>query len=325
MPASPVQPLPSLPDHRRWLLAGLMAAVATLSACGGDDDPVATDPSAPTPAPTPAPVDPPVPAPAPTDPPAPAPAPVDPPAPAPAPTDPPAPAPAPAPTDPPAPAPAPAHARDCLNRDLFREGVPVHAEYSVTGASYDAQTVDFEMHAPVEFNGVLRPEMRTTSSTRTSGTWSTPATTSHYLELGADGLITRYGSSMRSGSGLGVLITTWTMDPPMVDARFRLPEGWNSNIPASTVTMRVGLLPPSTSTRQTQVYFDGMETVSVRAGEFNACKFREYVTVNDGPRTLITSWVRYGVVIKEVTTPPEGSELTSELTSASVNGRFLVP
>ena len=181
------------------------------------------------------------------------------------------------------------------------------------------------MHAPAAFNGAMRPEMRTTSTVRTGSTWSDPVTMSQFLELGADGLITRYGSSMRTGSGLVTLITTWTMDPPMIDARFLLDQGWNSNPPTSTITMRMAALPPSTSTRQAQVYFDGMETVTVRAGEFSACKFREYVTVDGGPRSLITTWVRLGVVVKEIAVVPGQPDQTLDLSNARVNGRVFTP
>ncbi len=115
--------------------------------------------------------------------------------------------------------------------------------------------------------------------------------------------------------------------PPWVDRRFTLNAGQTlTQTYTGTTTATVGGFPgvPGTSTTTTttttqHVRFVGLESVTVPAGTFNACKFED--TDPATPANMTTTWpaVNHGSMVKTVGTSPSGTQ-TIVARSILVNG-----
>ena len=128
-----------------------------------------------------------------------------------------------------------------------------------------------------------------------------------------------YGSVI-TGTTAGAFVTTvkTLYNPPYTDNRWSLAAGETGRYPTSG-TIYSNMLPQQmvNLSGANLVKFVGMETVTVPAGTFNACKYEE--STEDNPTNITTNWLYKGHPVKTHTTTPQGS-LTIELKSALING-----
>jgi len=168
---------------------------------------------------------------------------------------------------------------------------------------------------PVSFEGQSTTEVDIDTSlanlsAREFGSWN-----------GSTRALTQYGvaSHVASADGLNVQDVKGVATPPAVDARYALAPGGSlalSTTAVQTETLTTNGVPqaPTTTTvtKTSTVVFSGMETLTVPAGTYHACKYVE----TDSSGTT-TKWVMagYGVDLKAVT-----ASTTSVVSALRVNG-----
>lgn len=321
---------------RSMYLSALIACVAAtsqLTACGGDDSPApaSSTPAASTPAPTPTT---PAPTPAPTTP-APAPAPTTPATPA-APT-PAAPVPtpaAPAPAPTPAPAPAPTAGGDCnITGNIFTiAGITAQLDsniYDPTGQTIlQKQQAKYTIRSGASFrseSGLTEVNQDTATSFTTAPANGVTAGTTVLANVKSYSKVVGNDSSFS-----GVLITSSTAGFSTVATIYLtpallLPTNPALNTPyARTYTSTVetfGFSQPSTQTLTTT--YLGVETVSVPAGTFAACKTKtDTVVTGVAPVTSFSWTVASGRLKGHILKTANANNVTqTEATVLLVNGQ----
>lgn len=147
-----------------------------------------------------------------------------------------------------------------------------------------------------------------------------------------DGLNTiDYGGRVNStAAGFSITVDTF-FEPPFVDRTGSLKAGetFSATRTGRRVTKTTGApvpIPDSTVnfSDRPSITFVGIESVTVPAGTFQACKF----TDNTDPSQVVTEWIGVGngIALKSSQRPPSSSsDVTTELISASINGQAIRP
>lgn len=141
----------------------------------------------------------------------------------------------------------------------------------------------------------------------------------------ASRLLTVYGAQSRAASadGLNVQEVKAVATPPGVDRRYALAPGASftevtTNVQTETLTLNGVPQAPTTTTQTdtTTVQFLGMETITVPAGTFHACKYAE----TDDAGTVTTEWLMagYSATLKSVS-----GNTTQEASAVRVNGQVV--
>ena len=260
--------VPASSTVHMWIRAGLLASLAALSACGGDGN-VINSPSTPTePGPT-------------------------------------TPAPTPSPSPVPSPAPSPSAdgtAAQCLDPSLWAVGQKLEYEYAHTGLAYTRSIQVEENLAPQMFNGAMRQLARAPiRQILLNNAWQPdfPGDSiedTYYEVQGNVHLL--HGNVVRHSAGGPNLntpmVSSTVFNPPCADRRgsLRVGETQRNTCTYTTRTETQGK-PPVTSTFSATmtVQFAGIETVTVPAGTYQACKFIE----NEG---TVIHWMHKGVSVK---------------------------
>ena len=225
-------------------------------------------------------------------------------------------------------------AAECFNPDFLAPGaVNIRKRRRTFAGTGDEQTIDTQrtVMGTATFNGETLIELDGRVETTAGGTTQS-ATTTEYLELDTNTPQYRLHGTRGMGAAEGVMTNvTQTFDPPRSD-RFDLDPGESYtetyDIVAET-DIDTGIDSPITTTTTTQIektrtYF-GQETITVPAGTFDACKFRDddTVTLPTGAieQTSTKRWfdVDTGLVLR---TELEGIS-TTVLLSGSQNGQPL--
>lgn len=156
--------------------------------------------------------------------------------------------------------------------------------------------------------------------------------TKAYQTAVSSGEVTQYGAVVRATTPVaGFNLTTdsrTVYSPPWVDRRFTLNQGQTLTQTYTGTTTVTSASPfpgvPGTSTTTTttitqHIRFVGIESVTVPAGTFSACKFED--TDPAAPTSLTTTWlaVGHGSVVKTVGTSTAGTQ-TIVATSILING-----
>jgi hypothetical protein len=161
----------------------------------------------------------------------------------------------------------------------------------------------------------LLSDITTSETINPPGTISRPVHTTRYLQVKSDGTLVEYGTLI-NGPLSGMSEET-TYSPPVVDARFTLTEGSTMSF-SSIGTRRNGITfqPMDGVDLTTTVRFEAIESVSVPAGNYQACRYR--VTDTDSKNNTSLSgvfWVYRSVVVRSTTDLG-----TVELKAAQFNG-----
>ena len=163
-------------------------------------------------------------------------------------------------------------------------------------------------------------------STTASGVQvATDIETRAYRLAASSGIVTEYGATARAtliANGVtGTSTSRSTSVPPFVDSRFTLSGGQSLLQTGSitTATTTNGITTTQTDNLSQTVRFIGIESVSVPAGTFNACKFEQVPTAT--PTDITTSWVGVGngVVLRTTAVSSLGTQ-TATARTIRLNG-----
>ncbi|MFO1292521.1 MAG: hypothetical protein U1F07_05505 [Rubrivivax sp.] len=176
----------------------------------------------------------------------------------------------------------------------------------------------------------------TTTGTNTvaGATTSINTVSDSYSRRTATAEVTMFGTEVtttQSVSGFNVAtVNKMVWSPPLVDRRYTMAIGdtLTQSYAGTNTTTTAGILgaPGTSSTVQVSVTnvskFVGIESVTVPAGTFNACKFQEWAAAT--PDDVSTSWlvVGKGVSVKTVSASSSGTQ-TIQARSVKINGQSL--
>lgn len=206
--------------------------------------------------------------------------------------------------------------------------------FDYSGVITGTQTVQATVGSITTFEGRSARELTaTTTGTNTIAglTVAIDTQTRTYQNAAANGEVTQYGAVVRATTpvaGFSVTSDSRTVfNPPWVDRRFTMTAGQTltQTYTGTTTVVSGGILgAPGTTTTSTttltqNIRFVGIESVTVPAGTFNACKFED--TDPASPGAVTTTWlaVNHGSIVKTVGTGPSGTQ-TIVATSILING-----
>ena len=199
------------------------------------------------------------------------------------------------------------------------------------------QTVDATVGALTTFEAQSAVEnvVRTTGSNTVAGNTTTIDTNGkYYARRTGAAEVTQYGLLLTATVQIaGVTVPTesksvWS--PPWIDRRYGLALGASltqtySGSTTSTVGGIMGAPPTVTTTpvsASTTTKFVAVESVTVPAGTYSACKFEEFDTAT--PTEITTSWLIVGKGIMVKTMANTGTDTqTIEATAVKLNGAAL--
>lgn len=223
-------------------------------------------------------------------------------------------------------APAPSgNAGQCFDLALLHtNGTRTTVDYEHTGRITGSTTVDSIVNAPATFEGQQSVE----HVHRTTGT-NTRVLTGEVsnIDLTVKGYARRTGPAEVTVQGAvtsttievqpGVLVpmevkAVWS--PAWVDTQYTLdPGGLLTQTLTSSITTTIGGGQPlvTTTTVSPNVKFHGVETVTVPAGTFSACKFEQFDTASPNTNTFTWLIIGKGILIKSVDQTSEGVQTIS--------------
>lgn len=229
---------------------------------------------------------------------------------------------------PPAPPPA-AAALSCFNLALFETaGTSLRTVIDLSGASTGSQTIVATVGNPTTFNGTAtRETVITATGTGAAGDvqLTSDIETRVYRLATSNGTVTEHGATSRAAitvsGNTGTSTGRTTSSVPFVDGRFTLSAGQTQLQTGSftTATTTNGATSSQTTLISRNVRFVGIESVTVPAGTFNACRFEEAPT--NAPSETTTSWVAVGngATLRSVAVSSTGTQ-TSVARSIQLNG-----
>ncbi len=208
------------------------------------------------------------------------------------------------------------HASVCFNSALYQNGTTVSSRYRVTTPDYNT-VYNFEnrIEGTAMFNGQMA--MRLVSE-QAGGNPVVASELTSYFTVHNTYQLRYYGNKVVTAQPQVVDVTNtfnaykldrWDLEPG---------ESYSHSYNITTETTQNGQTFTNTSTHSYTTSYLGVESVTVEAGTFDACKT---VTANSGGSTE-TQWraVGHGVLLKTV----NGNEgITQELVSATINGNPL--
>ena len=214
------------------------------------------------------------------------------------------------------------NASSCWNPDLVAPGTTIVASYSSTDGQ--GGNLDFSYDQFIEdgatFNG--QSARRGTSNVTSTGDEPSTSVTRTFFQIPVDQQIRNLGAETEVLSPASATITLTTT--PFDLQRFDLSAGqsFSQSFDAEVTTSAGGQSVTITTSFDETITFDGIESVTVPAGTFDACRFTSAVTaVTNIPGGNSTStsreWfqVGTGMLLKS-----EDEESSAELESASING-----
>ncbi|MBI3370025.1 MAG: hypothetical protein HY021_16665 [Burkholderiales bacterium] len=210
--------------------------------------------------------------------------------------------------------------------------------YSYAGTTNGTATVDWTVGALTRFedNDAYETLVKTISNTTGVGGSTATAEIKTYGRRTGDITQTNYGSSSTAsisiGGVAGTVTTTSVYTPPFADRTAGLQLGFSVSQTSTLVTTSTTVLPPpvpafpptlNTSTTTTVSTFEAIESVSVPAGTYQACKF--VLTYPSAPSLTTSQWVirGKGIPVKIVSTAPGQTDTVQQATSVTLNGSKL--
>lgn len=220
-------------------------------------------------------------------------------------------------------------ASDCFQPELLATGTTMDLAYQFSdddgqGTFRDIRTVN----GPTQFNGQNATETESTTETTADGETYTSMTRAYAQVDAAAKTFFALGAIVESANQ-GFSVTTTNVIDPSREERFNLSAGDSHDLDYTTTTETSSPAFTTTATTVTDTTrtFDGIVSVTVPAGTFDACQFTELgttaTTVSGQTSTFdyeLLTWfdVVSGVLVKEVS---EGT--TTELVQGTVNNTIV--
>ncbi len=204
----------------------------------------------------------------------------------------------------------------CTGASSYAAGFRYDVVYQSPSASGTfTTTTNGVVNGTATFHGQTATEVEeNTAITSSTSGLVISSDTKTYLDFNAGtSVLTQYGSNQVL-TDLSNQPTTVDVQfaPPSTDARFTLNVGASTTVQTHQTVTRNGQAQPSTDESST-VVFGGVETLTVPAGTYQACKY----TVTTSNNITTTSWLLLGsgVLLKST----NGASV-SEATSVRING-----
>ncbi len=199
----------------------------------------------------------------------------------------------------------------CFNSDVFAEGTQiVFSERSTTSNGTEESTTEIAVGGQTSFDGRTAQISMSTVNTTNSATGSATATVNQYTQ-------TNFQTPSLSTVGAEITtsgVTTTTRLNPAEIMRYDLDAGqqYSQTYTLETETSSSFGTFTSSQTVSTTTTYVGRKQVTVPAGTFDVCEFRE-----QSGSDVTTSFfdVGSGILVKQIS-----GDTTSELLSATING-----
>ncbi|MFZ6818775.1 DUF4214 domain-containing protein [Undibacterium sp. Ji22W] len=215
--------------------------------------------------------------------------------------------------------------KDCYNKNLIKLGVTYNTEMSSSVTTLGQTTnyaVTYRPNGSASFNGINAQELLTDTVILTGLGAGTTAQIKSYLNVYDDESLV-YGSRVAmSVQGAGNYTVVATMTPPK-----RTPFTMSANESyTQTYTIQqnaVGSPFPLTLPDQTvtdKLTFLGIESVTVPAGTFSACKFK-FETNTDGATVSNYTWQIADASYRGLTAKIEAQDVITVATKLSIQGQ----
>lgn len=211
---------------------------------------------------------------------------------------------------------------DCFNITLYSTGTTVDlVQKTVSSAGQLTTTSENTVKGMATFNG--QSVLDIYSDVTATGSAPSKSTQNGYFTVDSANMIEHYHGSVINVTEPAVAAgkQTLTLTPPMED-RFELSanQSYTQSYKIKTDGSAAGFPYSMTSDHERTKRFVGIETVTVPAGTFNACRYEESTTTTAAGTTATetsTHWVSVGsgLEVKSV-----AGDSTTELQSAKING-----
>lgn len=210
----------------------------------------------------------------------------------------------------------------CFNPNTVAQGTKILLNYKTTDAETNTITniaTSIDVKGSTTFNGKSVTE--SVSQTQSTGPASSTSTTKSYYTVDTSAKSFTYYGSIVDVSAPVVTSSTLTINPGMTE-KFSLNAGESyTQVYSITTAMQVMGFPVNTVTDfDNKVTFKGIETVTVPAGTFKACRMEtssKTTVLGTSATGISTSWISVDTGISVRT---EASGDVSELVSGSING-----
>lgn len=217
------------------------------------------------------------------------------------------------------------NAASCYNADLMTQGSRVVLNYKTTDGETSAvvnTSADTEVKGSTTFNSKSATE--SISQTQATGDAPSTSTTKSYFKIDAGAKRFSYYGSIVDTSAPVSSSSTLTITPERIE-RFDLNAGESyTQIYSISSAIQVMGFPVSTITEfESLVTFKGVESITVPAGTFNACRFETSatsVTLGTTTTTVSTNWI---TVDSGVSVRTESAGDITELISGTINGNAI--
>jgi len=213
-------------------------------------------------------------------------------------------------------------AASCFNADLASQGTKVITTYKTTDAETSSVltfTSTVEVKGSATFNGKTATE--SISQTETTGAAPSSSSTKSYYNVDAAAKRSTYYGTIVDATAPMALTTTVKINPERIE-RYDLAanESYSQSYTIESSSVVMGF-PVSTTTQfSSTTTFKGIETISVPAGTFEACRMETTdttTTLGTSATSTSTNWISTG---KGVLLRTEASGDITELLSGTING-----
>lgn len=214
------------------------------------------------------------------------------------------------------------NASSCFNPNVVAQGTKILLNYKTTDAETSSVTniaTSIEVKGTTTFNGKSATE--SVSQTQTTGPAASTSTTKSYFTANNSAKSITYHGSIVDVSAPVSASSTLTINPGMTE-QFNLSAGesYTQTYAITTATQVMGFPVSTVTDFVNKLTFKGVETITVPAGTFKACRIEtdsKTTVLGNSVSTISTSWIS---VDSGISVRTEASGDVSELVSGSING-----
>lgn len=217
------------------------------------------------------------------------------------------------------------NASACYNADLTAQGSRVVLNYKTTDGQTGAvlnSSSDTEIKGSATFNG--KSAIESVSTTVATGDVPSTSVTKSYLKVDNSAKRFNYYGSVVETSAPIASTSTLTINPERIE-RFDLAAGesYTQTYSLSSTVQVMGFPVTVTGEHENLITFKGIESVTVPAGTFDACRFENtHKTTTSGTTTTVT-YINWISVNSGASVKTEADGDITVLVSGTINGNTI--
>jgi hypothetical protein len=217
------------------------------------------------------------------------------------------------------------NASACYNADLTAQGSRVVLNYKTTDGQTGAvlnSSSDTEIKGSATFNG--KSAIESVSTTVATGDVPSTSVTKSYLKVDNSAKRFNYYGSVVETSAPIASTSTLTINPERIE-RFDLAAGesYTQTYSLSSTVQVMGFPVTVTGEHENLITFKGIESVTVPAGTFDACRFENtHKTTTSGTTTTVT-YINWISVNSGASVKTEADGDITVLVSGTINGNAI--